>query len=99
MVLADGADLTCRVVRLDFYGNVLVVALMLAWDWWRGRMMRQVVIGGGALLASECLATILYFWGPWKTLTLGWVEARARYVSCCPFRSGNAPFSSVRRRP
>src|SRR5262249_18469731 len=51
------------------------------------------------LLASECLATILYFWGPWKTLTLGWVEARARYVSCCPFRSGNAPLSSVRRRP
>ena len=64
-----------------FYGNVLLIALMLAWDWWRGRMMQQVVIGGAALLASECLATILYFWGPWKALTLGWVEAWARYVS------------------
>jgi len=57
------------------------VVLMLAWDWWRGRMMRQVVVGGVALLASEWLATILYFWGPWKALTLGWVQAWARLVS------------------
>jgi hypothetical protein len=63
-----------------FYGNVLLVALMLAWDWWRGRVMKQMVIGGIALVASECAATVLYFWGPWQVLTLGWVETWARYV-------------------
>ena len=62
-----------------FYGNVLLVVLMAAWDWWRGRLMRSFVIGAGALLAAECLASFAYFWQPWQALTTGWVEAWAKH--------------------
>jgi len=61
-----------------FYGNVLLMVLMAAWDWWRGRLMRSFVIGAGLLLSGEITATLLYFWGPWRALTLGWVETWAR---------------------
>ncbi len=64
-----------------FYGNVLIIVLMLAWDLWRGRLMRQFVIGASALLAAEYVAALLYFWGPWHALTLGWVQAWARHFS------------------
>jgi hypothetical protein len=62
-----------------FYGNVLLVALMLAWDWWRGRLIRQAVVGGVGLLAAEYASVLLYFWDPWKAVTLGWVQAWARH--------------------
>jgi hypothetical protein len=64
-----------------FYGNVLLVFLMLAWDWWHGRLIRSFVLGASALLAAEYIATLLYFWGPWQALTLGWVQAWARHFS------------------
>ncbi len=62
----------------SFYGNVLLVALMLGWDWWRGRLVKQAVVGGVGLLAAEVASVLLYFWGPWKVATLGWVEVWAR---------------------
>ena len=62
-----------------FYGNVLLVALMTAWDWYRGRLMRQFVIGAAGLLAAEFTATVLYFWGPWRALSVSWVAAWARH--------------------
>jgi hypothetical protein len=62
-----------------FYGNVLLVVLMLAWDWWRGRLIRSFVIGAASLLAALYFASVLYFWGPWKAVTLGWVEAWAKH--------------------
>jgi hypothetical protein len=62
-----------------FYGNVLLIVLMAAWDWARGRLIRSFVIGAAATLAAEVAATVLYFWGPWKALTLGWVQAWARH--------------------
>lgn len=58
-----------------FYGNVLLIGLMAGWDWWKGRLMRSFVWGAAALLASEFLASALYFWGPWKQLTLSAVQA------------------------
>lgn len=61
-----------------FYGNVFIVALMAAWDAWRGRLMRSFVYGATALLAAECLASALYFWGPWQRLTLAAVQAWAK---------------------
>lgn len=61
-----------------FYGNVLIVALMAAWDWWRGRLMRSFVVGAAALLASEAVCSLLYFWGPWKAATAAFVRACAR---------------------
>lgn len=58
-----------------FYGNVLLMILMAAWDWWRGRLMRSFVAGAVALLAAEYIASALYFWEPWKQLTLSAVRA------------------------
>jgi hypothetical protein len=63
----------------EFYGNLLLIALMLGWDWWRGRLMRSFVLGAGALLASEFVATLLYFSGHWKALAIGWAAAWAKF--------------------
>jgi hypothetical protein len=62
-----------------FYGNLLLLALMAGWDWWKGRLMRQFVVGAGGIVFGEILCSTLYFWGPWKVLTLGWVQAWARH--------------------
>lgn len=63
----------------SFYGNVVIVLAMAAWDWWRGRLVRQFVIGASAMIAALYIATLLYFWPPWKALTLSWVESWARF--------------------
>ncbi len=65
----------------SYYGNVLLVVLMLGWDWWRGRLMRSSVIAASALLAAEFAATLLYFWEPWKALTAGWVQMWAKFYA------------------
>jgi len=57
-----------------FYGNVLLIALMAAWDWWRGRLMRSFVIGAAGLLVAEYLASALYFWGPWKSFSISLIR-------------------------
>jgi hypothetical protein len=62
-----------------FYGNLFLMVAMAAWDWWHGRLMRQFVIGASALTAALYIASLLYFWPPWKALTQSWVEAWARY--------------------
>ncbi|MHB1858095.1 MAG: hypothetical protein ACYCPM_11745, partial [Acidobacteriaceae bacterium] len=64
-----------------FYGNALLVLLMLAWDWWNRRLVRSFVVGSAALLAAEYVASLLYFWGPWKTLTTEWVLAWAKHFA------------------
>jgi hypothetical protein len=62
-----------------FYGNVLLVVLMAAWDWYRGRLIRSFLVGAAGLLAAEYLASALYFWKPWQQLTLGWVTVWAKH--------------------
>lgn len=62
-----------------FYGNVLLVALMAAWDWWRGRLLRSFAIGAALLLASEFVGSFLYFWAPWKAATTAFVAACAKF--------------------
>ena len=62
----------------EFYGNVLVLALMVAWDWRRGRLMKQFVLGASLLVVMEIAETLLYFWGPWREMTASWVHAWAR---------------------
>jgi|GEM_PF-576721 len=64
-----------------FYGNVLLIVLMAAWDWYRGRLIRSFVVGAAGLLAAEYLASALYFWKPWQQLTLGWVAAWAKHFA------------------
>lgn len=63
-----------------FYGNVLLLASMTAWDWWRGRLMKQFVIGASLLVLMEVVETNLYFWSPWRQLTATWVHAWARHA-------------------
>jgi len=62
-----------------FYGNMLLIAFMTAWDWYRGRLMRQFVFGAAGLLAAEFSATLLYFWAPWRAVSTSWVMAWARH--------------------
>jgi hypothetical protein len=64
-----------------FYGNVLLIALMAAWDWYSGRLIRSFVIGAAGLLAAEYVASFLFFWKPWQQLTLEWVTAWAKHFA------------------
>jgi hypothetical protein len=61
-----------------FYGNVLIVALMLGWDFYRGRLIRSHVIASISLLACMYIASALMVWNPWVNLTLQWVTAWAK---------------------
>ena len=62
-----------------FYGNVLMILLMTAWDWYRARLMRSFVIGAAALLSAEFTATCLYFWAPWRAVSASWVMTWATH--------------------
>ncbi len=62
-----------------FYGNVLLIVLMAAWDWWRGRLMRSFLIGASALLSAEFVASFLYMWGPWKAIATQLVQLCAKH--------------------
>lgn len=65
----------------SFYGNVLLVVLMLAWDLWRyRRVVWQFAVGAGAVIASEVWATAMYFDPSWKVTTTHWVEAWSRIM-------------------
>ena len=63
-----------------FYGNVLLIVLMLAWDFRQRRLIRSFVLAAAGVLAAEFAASWLYFYKPWITLTTGWVQAWARHV-------------------
>jgi hypothetical protein len=60
------------------YGNFALLALMALWDWHRGRLMRQFVVGGAGVVTAYVAAWGLYFWEPWRALTLAWVQTWAR---------------------
>jgi hypothetical protein len=62
-----------------FYADVIIVALMAAWDWWRGRLMRSFMIGAAGLLASEVVCAFLYFWGPWKAASAAFLNVCVRF--------------------
>lgn len=61
-----------------FYGNVLLVGLMLGWDLWKKRLIRSAAIAGISLLGLEVIETWLYFYPPWRHMATGWVQAWAR---------------------
>ena len=62
-----------------FYGDLLIVALMLGWDFYRGRLIRSHVIASISLLTCMYFAAVLYCWPPWQNLTLQWVTAWAKH--------------------
>lgn len=55
------------------------IVLMFAWDWYRDRLIRSFVLGAATLLAAAFVATLLYFWPPWRSLTHTWVLAWANH--------------------
>jgi hypothetical protein len=61
-----------------FYGNIGLLVGMLLWDWRQGRLMRQFAFGSAGLMVAWLASWFLYFWPPWRALTMGWVEAWAR---------------------
>jgi hypothetical protein len=61
-----------------FYGSILIILLMLAWDWWKGRLIRVHVISSVSLIVAQYVAAVIYFWPPWQKLTLEWVTAWAK---------------------
>jgi hypothetical protein len=64
-----------------FYGNVLLVVLMLAWDWFRYRkVVWQFAVGAGAVVASEVWASAMYFDPGWKALMTQVVAEWVRVV-------------------
>lgn len=63
-----------------YYGDFLLMFLILLWDWRKGRLMKQYVVAAGVVFAVEVVATRLYFWPPWQQLTASWVEAWARFM-------------------
>ncbi len=62
-----------------YYGNVIVIALMAAWDWRKARLMKQFVVGAAGLLAAECVTAFLFFSHSVQATTLHWVQAWARH--------------------
>lgn len=64
----------------NFWGDVLVLTAMAAWDAWRGRLMKQFAACAMGLVVLQCLQDFLYHWGPWKVFTTGLMAAWARHI-------------------
>ena len=58
---------------------MLLIVLMLGWDWWHGRLVRSFVLGSAGLVAALYVSSVLNFWEPWKALTLEWLQAWAKH--------------------
>ncbi|WP_348260683.1 hypothetical protein P8935_12810 [Telmatobacter sp. DSM 110680] len=61
-----------------FNGNILLVSLMLGWDFYRGRLIRSHVIASISLLAFLYIASAMLNSKPWADQTLQWVTAWAK---------------------
>ena len=59
-------------------GNLLLIVLMLLWDWKRNRIMKQFLWGAFLVIAMGLSATGLYFNETWKSITRSWLESWAR---------------------
>lgn len=63
----------------EYYGNLMVLALMAFWDWRRGRLMKQFAAGAAFLVAWEGMQDFLYHWGPWRVFTTNLIAAWVRH--------------------
>ena len=64
----------------NFWGDVLVLTAMAAWDAWRGRLMKQFVAGATGLISLQCLQDLLYHWAPWKVFTTRLIAAWSGHI-------------------
>lgn len=63
----------------EFGAACILVALMGIYDWRRGHLMKQFVMGAGGLLVWQGITTFLFFWPPWKVFASGLVATWARH--------------------
>jgi hypothetical protein len=77
-VYPTNANTPIHFLFTTYYGNILLVLLMLGWDLYRGRLIRSHVVASVSLLTCMYIASVLYFWQPWGDLTLQWVTAWAK---------------------
>jgi hypothetical protein len=63
----------------NFGGDMLLIAVMAAWDARRGRLMKQFAYGATGIILFECLMDLLYHWGPWKVFAIELVEVWMRH--------------------
>lgn len=55
-------------------GNLLLIVLMLLWDWKRNRIMKQFVWAASLIIGVGLTATVLYFNGTWQAISHSWLE-------------------------
>ena len=61
-------------------GNLLLIVLMLLWDWRRDRIMPQFLGGASLVLAVTLTGTALYFNTTWQSISHAWLVSWARNV-------------------
>lgn len=62
-----------------YYGGAWTIMLsMFLWDWYKGRVMRQFLVGAGLIVAVEVVANTLFFNAGWQAFARHWVGALAR---------------------
>ena len=59
-------------------GNLLLILLMLFWDWKSKRIMKQFLVGASLVTAVGLAATSLYFNATWQAITRSWLESWSR---------------------
>jgi len=62
-----------------FGGTLFLMLLMLAWDWHKGRLMKQFLQGAGLILAVDIAGTVLFFTPAWQSFARGWITSLARH--------------------
>lgn len=61
-----------------FGGALFIIVSMFVWDWWKGRVMRQFLLGAGLIVGVELVANALNFSAGWQAFARHWVESLAR---------------------
>ena len=61
-------------------GTLLLILLMLLWDWKRNRVMTQFLMAACFVIAVGLTASGLYFNGAWQAVSRAWLEGWARHM-------------------
>jgi hypothetical protein len=63
-----------------YSGTLFILLLMFLWDWWKGRLMRQFVLGSCFILLAHVLSVVLLYNKSWEMFTHTWLEAWAKFA-------------------